>query len=406
MPKKFDVAVIGAGIVGLATARTLLRAGVRRLVVLEAEERIASHQTGHNSGVIHSGLYYRPGSLKARDCIAGREAMYRYCEEAGVPHRRCGKIIVATREDELPGLEKLRRRGTANGLDRLRILGPDELRDLEPEVVGIAGMHIQEAGIVDFGAVAAAFAGDISELGGEIRLGARVVETPLRGGTQSVVTSSGSLDATVLINCAGLQSDRIARLCSVEPGVLIVPFRGEYYDLVPSARPLVRNPIYPVPDPAFPFLGVHLTPTVHGTVEAGPNAVLAFKREGYRRSDVSFRDLAGVLAYSGFRRLVARHWRYGWGETMRSFSKKRFVQALQRLVPRLTSEDLVAGKTGVRAQAVDPTGKLLDDFHILHGERSVHVLNAPSPAATSSISIGERIARHILEDTSLLTVRR
>ena len=332
--------------------------------------------------------------------------MYRYCQEAGVPHRRCGKLIVATREEELPALEELRRRGVANGLDGLRILGRDELRDLEPEVVGIAGMQVQEAGIVDFGAVAAAFAGDIDELGGEIRLGARVVDAPLRGGAQSVVTLSGVVDATVLINCAGLQADRIARLCGVDPGVMIVPFRGEYYDLVPSARRLVRNPIYPVPDPAFPFLGVHLTPTVHDTVEAGPNAVLAFKREGYRKTDVSLRDLLGVLAYPGFRRLAVRHWRYGWSEMVRSFSKRRFVQALQRLVPRLTAEDLVVGKTGVRAQAVDPTGKLVDDFHILHGERSVHVLNTPSPAATASISIGERIVRHVLEDTSLLTVRR
>jgi L-2-hydroxyglutarate oxidase len=406
VPKKFDVAVIGAGIVGLATARALLQAGVRRLVVLEAEDRVAGHQTGHNSGVIHSGLYYRPGSLKAQNCIAGREAMYRYCEEAGIPHRRCGKIIVATHEGELPGLEALRRRGTENGLGQLRILGPDELRDLEPEVVGVAGMQVREAGIVDFGAVAAAFARDVGELGGEIRLGARVVETPLRQGTQSVVTSSGSVDATLLINCGGLQADRIARLCGVEPGVLIVPFRGEYYDLVPSARRLVRNPIYPVPDPAFPFLGVHLTPTVHDTVEAGPNAVLAFKREGYRRTDFSVGDMVDVLAYPGFRRLAVRHWRYGWNEMVRSFSKRHFVQALQRLVPRLTAEDLVTGKTGVRAQSVDPTGKLVDDFHIIHGERSVHVLNAPSPAATASISIGKHIARRVLEDTTLSTLRR
>ncbi len=247
---------------------------------------------------------------------------------------------------------------------------------------------------------------DIGELGGEIRLGARVVEAPLRGGTHSLVTSSGVVDARVLINCAGLQCDRIARMCRVDPGVMIIPFRGEYYDLVQSARSLVRNPIYPVPDPAFPFLGVHLTPTVHDTVEAGPNAVLAFKREGYRKTDVSLRDLVGVLAYPGFTRLAVRHWRYGWSEMVRSFSKRRFLQALQRLVPRLTSQDLAPGKTGVRAQAVDPTGKLVDDFHILYGERSVHVLNVPSPAATSSISIGERIARHVLDDASLLTFRR
>lgn len=397
MAKPHRVAIVGGGIIGLATGRALLDAGLQGVVVLEAEDRIATHQTGHNSGVIHSGLYYKPGSLKAQNCFAGREAMYRYCEEKGIRHRRSGKIIVATRADELPRLEELRRRGDANGLRELRILGRPELRELEPEVDAIAGLRILEAGIVDYGEVAQAFQRDIEAKGGEVRTAARVDSVALREGRHVLETRAGSVEAAIVVNCAGLQCDRVARLCGVEPGVAIVPFRGEYYDLSPSARELVRNPIYPVPDPAFPFLGVHLTPTIHGNVEAGPNAVLALKREGYRKSDVSLRDVADVLTYRGFRRLAGRHWRYGWSEIVRSFSKRLFVQAVQRLVPRIQAADLRPGKTGVRAQAVDPSGALLDDFHIVYGERSVHVLNAPSPAATSSLSIGSGIAQRVLE---------
>lgn len=391
------VAIIGGGIIGLATARALLEAGLRGVVVLEAEDRIGTHQTGHNSGVIHSGLYYKPGSLKAQNCFAGREAMYRYCEEKGIRHRRSGKIIVATRPDELPRLEELKRRGDANGLRELRLLGRPELREIEPEVDGIAGLRILEAGIVDYGEVAQAFRRDVEAGGGEVRTAARVESVALREGRHVLETRAGPVEAAIVVNCAGLQCDRVARLCGVEPGVAIVPFRGEYYDLSPSARELVRNPIYPVPDPAFPFLGVHLTPTIHGNVEAGPNAVLALNREGYRKSDVSPRDVADVLRYPGFRRLAGRHWRYGWSEIVRSFSKTLFVRAVQRLVPRIQAGDLRPGKTGVRAQAVDPAGALLDDFHIVYGERSIHVLNAPSPAATSSLSIGGGIARRVLE---------
>ena len=397
MQQGYATAIVGGGIVGLATARALVRRGVDRLVVLEAEERLASHQTGRNSGVIHSGLYYKPGSLKAQNCVAGREAMYRYCEEEGIPHRRSGKIVVAIRESELPALEELRRRGEANGLEGLRVLDRAELRELEPEVDAIAGLWVREAGIVDYREVARAIARDVEAGGGEIRTGARVSAVETRGGALRIVAGGETLEAEALVNCAGLHSDRLARLCGVEPGLRIVPFRGEYYDLVPEARGLVRNPIYPVPDPAFPFLGVHLTPTIDGRVEAGPNAVLALKREGYRKRDVDLRDMAETLGYRGFHRLAARHWRSGAAEMYRSLSRRRFVEDLRRLVPRLQKGDLRRGKAGVRAQAVDPEGRLVDDFRILFGERSAHVLNAPSPAATAALSIGAFIADRVLD---------
>jgi L-2-hydroxyglutarate oxidase len=401
MTNRFEVAVIGGGIVGLSTARALLESGVRRVVVLEAEASVAEHQSGRNSGVVHSGLYYRPGSLKAKNCIAGRDLMYRYCEENGIPHRRSGKIVVATRESELPRLEALRQRGTENGLEGLRRLDRDALREIEPEVDGIAGIHVKEAGIADYRAVSQSFAADVRTMGGEIRLGARVVDVRLEGDRQIVVTEAGDVDAEIVVNCAGLHCDRIAKLFGVEPGLRIVPFRGEYFDLRPEAAKLINNPIYPVPDPAFPFLGVHLTPTTTGTVEAGPNAVLAFAREGYRKTDVSLRDLASALSYPGFQKLAMKHWRFGWDEMVRSVLKGRFAKALQRLVPAVQADDLLPGKAGIRAQAVAADGSLLDDFKILHGARSVHVLNAPSPAATASISIGGRIARHIIEESSL-----
>lgn len=394
---RYDVVIIGGGIVGLAAARALLARGARRLVVLEAEAEVGAHQSGHNSGVIHSGLYYRPGSLKASNCAAGRDAMYRYCEEAGIPHRRCGKLVVATRESELPALEELRRRGEANGLQDLRLLDAEALRELEPAVDAIAGLWVREAGIVDYGAVTRSFRRDVEEAGGEVRTGARVLGVVARDGALHLATTAGDVAARNVVNCAGLQSDRVARMCGVEPGLRIVPFRGEYYELTPEARPLVRNPVYPVPDPAFPFLGVHLTPTIDGRVEAGPNAVLAFRREGYRKSDLSLRDLADTLGYRGFRRLARRHWRAGAVELARSLSKTLFVRDLRRLVPALSADQVVPGKSGVRAQAVDGDGRLLDDFRIVYGERSVHVLNAPSPAATASLAIGEEIAARLVD---------
>jgi (S)-2-hydroxyglutarate dehydrogenase len=375
----------------------MLRRGVESVAVLEAEDRIAAHQSSHNSGVIHSGLYYRPGSLKARNCVAGRDAMYRFCEEEGVPVVRSGKLVVATRERELPALEELERRGHANGLEGLRRIGPEEMREVEPEVTGIAALWVPQAGLVDFGVVSAAMARRIEALGGQILLNHRVTGVIREPNGLRITSSAGDVFAEQLVNCAGLQSDRIARLCGADPGVAIVPFRGEYYEIVPDRRGLVRTAIYPVPDPELPFLGVHFTRTVHGGVEAGPNAVLAGSREGYQRSDVSLADVASMVSFGGFWRMAAQHWKTGVNEMYRSLRKERFVSDLQRLIPAVRSEDLVPGKRGVRAQAVAPTGKLLDDFHIVSGWRSLHVLNAPSPAATSSLSIGESIARQLLE---------
>jgi len=389
----YDIAIVGGGIVGLATANAVLEARPAcRIVVLEAEPRLASHQTGHNSGVIHSGLYYKPGSLKAKFCAEGREAMYRFCGDRGIPHERCGKIVVATSAEELPRLEELHRRGTANGLQGMKWLTPEEMRDYEPNVSGIRGLWVSETGIVDYKAVAAAFGRRLLERGCELRTATRVIGCVRSKGELVIQTVSGETQCKALVNCGGLQSDRIARLCGLDPGVRIVPFRGEYYELKPEKQSLVRNLIYPVPDPRFPFLGVHFTRMIGGGVEAGPNAVLAFKREGYRTSDVSARDIADLVGYGGFWRMSRRHWKMGMAEFWRSFNKRAFVTALQRLIPALKIEDVLPGGSGVRAQAVDASGGLLDDFHVVRAEKMIHVLNAPSPAATSSIRIGKEIA--------------
>jgi len=390
--RPFDVAIVGGGIVGLATAMAIARQKTARLVVLEAETKLAAHQTGNNSGVIHSGLYYKPGSLKARNCVEGREAMYRFCAEHGIPHERCGKLVVASGPGELPALEELERRGRANGLQGLRRLGPEQLKEYEPAVAGIAGLHVEETGIVDYTAVTEAFGRVVGERGGEIRLGARVERVARDNGALVLATPGGDVRCRALINCAGLQSDRVARLCGVEPGLKIAPFRGEYYELVPARQHLVRNLIYPVPDPQFPFLGVHFTRMIRGGVEAGPNAVLAFRREGYRVTSFSLRDSAELIAYPGFWKMAARHWKMGFGEMHRSLSKRAFVGALRKLVPELGDEDLHRSGAGVRAQALEPDGSLVDDFRIVEAECMIHVLNAPSPAATASISIGRTIA--------------
>jgi L-2-hydroxyglutarate oxidase len=390
--RPFDVGIVGGGIVGTATAMAIIRQKSARVVVLEAETKLAAHQTGNNSGVIHSGLYYKPGSLKARNCVEGREAMYAFCAEHGIPHERCGKLVVASTPEELPALEELERRGHANGLQGLRRLGPEELKEYEPAVSGIAGLHVAETGIVDYTAVTEAFARVVGERGGEIRLGARVERVARDGGALVLATPRGDVRCRSLINCAGLQSDRVARLCGVEPGLKIAPFRGEYYELVPERQHLVRNLIYPVPDPRFPFLGVHFTRMIRGGVEAGPNAVLAFRREGYRLTSFSLRDSAELLAYPGFWRMAARHWKMGFGEMHRSVSKRAFVGALRKLVPELGDEDVHRTGAGVRAQALEPDGSLVDDFRIVEAERMIHVLNAPSPAATAAISIGRTIA--------------
>jgi (S)-2-hydroxyglutarate dehydrogenase len=396
MSGRFSIAVVGGGIVGTSTAMALVERGHRSVVVLEAEDRLALHQSSHNSGVIHSGLYYRPGSLKAQNCVAGRDLMYAFCEAEGVPYRRSGKLVVATRPEQIPALNELERRGRANGLQSMRRLKVEELRETEPEVNGIDGLWVQEAGMADFGAVTQAFGRKVREGGGEIRTGARVHEVRVASDGLTVATASGDVHASVLVNCAGLQCDRVARMCGAEPGVRIVPFRGEYYELVPERRDLIRTAIYPVPDPDLPFLGVHFTRTVDGRVEAGPNAVLAWKRAGYRHSDVSVRDLFDTFSYGGFYRMASRHWRSAISEMRRSFSRKLFVHDLQLLVPAVRDEDVVRGKSGVRAQAVAPDGKLLDDFHIVQAARSMHVLNAPSPAATASIAIGRHLAERVV----------
>ena len=396
----YDAAVIGGGIVGLATAMALAVERRLSVVVLEAESRLAAHQSGNNSGVIHAGLYYKPGSLKARNCVEGREAMYRFCEAHGIRAERCGKLVVATEERELPRLDELERRGRANGLDGLERLGSEGIREREPHAAGIAGLWIPQTGVVDFGQVTRAMADVVRGAGGEILTGARVHGCRLLADGILLESVRGETFCRSLVNCAGLQSDRVARRSGADPGVAIVPFRGEYYELVPDRRGLVRNLVYPVPDPAFPFLGVHFTRTPTGTVEAGPNAVLALKREGYRTADVRLRDLVEMGLNPGFWRMCARHWRTGLAEMYRSFSKRAFVKALQKLVPAVGPDDVRYLRAGVRAQAVGPGGALLDDFHLVEAARSVHVLNAPSPAATASITIGRTIAAMVARQLS------
>ncbi|TAM55754.1 MAG: L-2-hydroxyglutarate oxidase [Acidobacteria bacterium] len=396
-----DVAVVGGGIVGVATAMALVARARVSLAVVEKEPRLAAHQTGNNSGVIHSGLYYRPGSLKARNCATGREALLRFCAEHGIPAERCGKVVVATRAEQLPVLEELRRRGEANGLTGLRRLRPEEIREIEPHAAGVAGLFVPQTGIVDYVRVTEAYAEEVRRGGGELMLAAPVHKVARDGRGMVLETTRGEVRCRFLVNCAGLQSDRVARLAGVDPGVLIVPFRGEYYELTPSRHSLVRNLIYPVPDPEFPFLGVHFTRMIAGGVEAGPNAVLALKREGYSRWSFSPRDALATFAYPGFWRMARGYWRIGLGECRRSFDKRAFVRALEALVPEITTRDLAPGGAGVRAQALDRSGRLLDDFRIVEGERQVHVLNAPSPAATASISIGEAIASIALKSFGL-----
>ncbi len=397
----YDVAIIGGGIVGLATAMALSKRPNLSVIVLEAESRIATHQTGNNSGVIHSGIYYKPGSLKAKNCVEGRRAMYEFCAEHNIPHDNCGKVIVATRQDELPALDRLYERGIANGLVGLERLSAEEIKEYEPHATGIAAIRVPETGIVDYVAVCNAYAKIIQDAGGKIQTNARVTGFRKAGNDFVLQTAQGEVACRNLINCGGLQSDRIARLCGVNPGLQILPFRGEYYELVPEKHHLVKNLIYPVPDPRFPFLGVHFTRMINGGVEAGPNAVLAFKREGYKMSAISLRDMAQVLTYSGFWRMALKYWKTSIDEYYRSFSKAAFVKALQRLLPELQMADVHRSGAGVRAQALDPKGALLDDFSIVEAERMVHVLNAPSPAATASISIGRSIAEMAARNFSL-----
>lgn len=388
----YDVAIVGGGIVGLATAKALVERGIRSLLVIEAERKLAAHQTGHNSGVIHSGIYYKPGSAKAKNCADGRDQLYRFCRDQGIPHDHCGKIIVATDPSELAAIDEIERRGRANGLVGMKRLGAEELAEYEPNVAGVAGLFVAETGIVDYKAVTAKYAELVTRQGGEVRTSVRLVGVSHDAHELVLNTTSGDLRARHLINCAGLQSDRVARMCGINPGVMIVPFRGEYYELRPDRCHLVRNLIYPVPDPKLPFLGVHFTRMIGGGIEAGPNAVLAFRREGYKFTDCSLRDLKEMAGYRGFWKMASKFWKTGLGEMRRSLSRYSFWASLRRLVPAVQRDDIVPAGAGVRAQAVAPDGKLVDDFHIRGAGRTVHVLNAPSPAATASLSIGCSIA--------------
>jgi (S)-2-hydroxyglutarate dehydrogenase len=391
----YDVVVVGAGIVGLASARELLRRrpGLR-LALVDKEPRVGAHQTGHNSGVIHSGIYYAPGSLKARLCVAGARELYAYCEANGIPTDRCGKVIVATDESELGRLQTLRERGLANGVEGLQMIGPGRLRELEPHCAGIRALWSPCTGIVDYSLVAASYARDVRDAGGEVHTGREVVG--LRHVADGVVlrTTAGELETRRVLTCAGLYADRVAALSDGPREPRIVPFRGDYWQLRPEARHLTRNLIYPVPDPGFPFLGVHATRRIGtGEVWLGPNAVLAFAREGYRRLDVRPRDLVEAVGNRGFRRLARRHWRMGAIEMWRDWSKRAFWRSVQRYLPDAELADLVPGPSGVRAQALDPSGALVDDFVVdVQGDRVLHVRNAPSPAATSSLAIGRLVA--------------
>ncbi|HEY7065403.1 MAG TPA: L-2-hydroxyglutarate oxidase [Chloroflexota bacterium] len=391
----YDLAVIGAGILGLASARELLRRHPRlRLAVLDKEHRIGQHQTGHNSGVIHSGIYYAPGSFKARLCVQGGRELYAYCAEKGIPTDRCGKVIVAADESELPRLDELMRRGQANGVEGLELIGPERLRELEPACVGVRAIWSPNTGIIDYDRVAAAYADDVRAAGGEILPGRRVQAIHRRASGVLLETPVGDVEARRMVACAGLYADRVARMTGGPPNPRIVPFRGDYWVLRAEQRHLARNLIYPVPDPAFPFLGVHFTRRLtDGAVWCGPNAVLAFAREGYRRSDVNLPELAEALSYPGFQKLAAKYWRMGWEEMVRDYSKAAFLRSLQRYVPRLTAADLLPGPSGVRAQALGPDGQLVDDFVVdVQEDQVVHIRNAPSPAATSSLAIGRLVA--------------
>ena len=377
-----DLVIAGGGIVGLATAyRFLERYPDRRVVVLEKEHDVAEHQTGHNSGVLHSGIYYKPGSLKAQNCRAGKLAMETFCKEYGIAFERCGKVIVAVDETEFPALERIYDRGQASGV-QCEMIGAERLGELEPHAAGLRAIHVPEAGIVDYREVCRKLAELISQRGAEIRFGHQVCAIRQSDRDVVVETTGGEVAGDLLVNCTGLHCDRVTRMGGVRPEAKIVPFRGEYYELTSEATHLCRNLIYPTPDPKFPFLGVHFTRMIHGGVECGPNAVLAFAREGYRKRDINMRDLCESLTYMGFLRMASRHWRTGMGEMWRSFSKQAFVKALSRLLPAIRAEHLVAAPAGVRAQALSPDGTLVDDVLVQPNARIVTVGNAPSPAGS------------------------
>ncbi|WP_456428484.1 L-2-hydroxyglutarate oxidase [Rhodocaloribacter sp.] len=391
----YDIAIIGGGIVGLATAHYLaFHYPDRRLVVLEKEATPAAHQTGRNSGVIHSGIYYRPGSLKAENCREGRRALVAFCETEGVPYELCGKVIVAVREDERPRLRALLERGRANGVV-CELIGPERLRAREPHAAGLEAIYVPEAGIVDYRAVSARLADRIRARGHEIRTSAEVCGMVERPDGLTLATAAGEVRARFVVNCAGLYADHVAKMSGQDPGVRIVPFRGEYYELKPHARHLCRHLIYPVPDPAYPFLGVHFTRMIDGRVECGPSAVLAFAREGYTFGTIHLRELAETLVYPGFLRMARRHWRKGLFEIRQSLSRRVYLASLRRLIPEITLDDLAPAPSGVRAQALRPDGELVDDFLITETDRVVNVCNAASPAATASLNVGRLVAERL-----------
>lgn len=400
----FDVIIIGGGIVGLATGReTLRRFPGKKLLIVEKEQNVAAHQTGHNSGVIHSGLYYKPGSLKAKLCVTGAARMVRFCDENSVPYEICGKVVVATDESEIPALEELFRRGQFNGVSNLRMLAREEIREIEPHTNGISGIHVPGTGITDFTIVSQRYAEHIVAAGGEIRTGAMVTGLLRSNGINIVQSKAGDFAGKLVINCAGLYSDVVARNAGATLAIQNVPFRGEYYDLKPEKTSLVKGLIYPVPDPRFPFLGVHFTKRIYGTADAGPNAVLAFAREGYKKTSFQFSEAVEIFRWPGFRKMARKYWRAGLGEFYRSYSKPAFVRALQKLIPEVTSNDLVTGGTGVRTQALELDGKLMDDFAFVFQEGQVHIVNVPSPAATASLEVAREIVTRVFENTRSAT---
>jgi L-2-hydroxyglutarate oxidase len=394
---KYDVAIIGCGIVGLATAFQLLsKRKELKVVVFEKEATIAKHQTGNNSGVIHSGVYYKPGSEKAKNCKRGYQMLLDFCNEENINYELCGKVIVATKDKELPILQNIYERGIQNGLKGLKFLNPAELKEKEPHLFGIKGIWVPQAGIIDYKLVALKYAEKVESLGGEIKLGHKVTNILSSNNELNLETSKGDFSAKLIVNCGGLYSDKIAMMSGQATDFKIIPFRGEYYDLKPNKTFLVNGLIYPVPNPSFPFLGVHFTKMIHGGVEAGPNAVLAFKREGYKNTQFDFKEFVETITYRGFLKIAAKYWKDGAYEMYRSYSKTAFVKAMKTLVPSITSDDVVKGGAGVRAQACTSKGHLVDDFLILEKGRVINVCNAPSPAATSSLSIGQTISEKII----------
>ncbi len=394
----FDTVIVGGGIVGLATGLKIKQAQPKlKVVILEKENKVASHQTGHNSGVIHSGLYYAPGSLKAQNCIGGYHELLDFCDQQDIAYDICGKIVVATHAGQLRAMENLYQRGVENGLAGIKKLTNDELKEYEPYVNGIAGLHVPQTGIVDYTRVANKMAENFLELDGIIATSSRVTEINVSEKKVNIITSGKGYESKIMLNCAGLYADKVAEMTGIETGVRIIPFRGEYFKVKKEKEHLVRNLIYPVPNPDFPFLGVHFTRMINGGIEAGPNAVLAFKREGYSKWELNLKELYETLAWPGFRKVAASYWKTGLGEMYRSFSKKAFTTALQQLLPDILVTDLEPGGAGVRAQACDIEGGLIDDFVIAETTNVINVLNAPSPAATSALSIGKRLARMTMD---------